>query len=352
MGTDIGTGERGWFVDDVHIYTCAAGNAKRCGPIAQQTLQQNGKSIGQIDLWSYTIDMQDPSDVLTYTLTSTAPISAGISLDDNRYLNMAPLAGFTGSPTVSLLISDTGNLATTASVRIVVRDDRLVHLPLVLKQERIELPPTVYAVEETDISQVQPTQNFCHDDTMWVGNRYASLLKFNVSDIPARTVIQKAELTLYLWDSFDVPGTLRTVGVYRVNAPWAACNVTWNTQPAVAEEWGRLSIPHAGDLLFTYDVTGLVQGWINGQLPNTGLLLKEVGAANRDPSYRSFLASPITPAPPVLTIHYQNGVVVSQQLAAQTERTEPAAEPNQRDRSLSDPACGSTAEDAAMCHAR
>ena len=353
VGTDSGVGHWGWFVDDVQFYTCAAGNtAPYVAAIPRQTLQQNGQSTGQIDLWSYAIDMQDPAEVLTYTLASSAPISAGVSLDDNRYLNIAPQQGFIGSPTLSVLISDTGNLATTASVPIAVRDDRLVHLPVVLKQEPIKLPAEIYTVEETAINLTAPDANYCHALTMVAGNRYASLIKFNVADIPQRTIIQGAQLSLYLIGSLDRPTSTRAIGLYRVNAPWLACNVTWNTQPAVAEELGRLNIPHSSDQQFTYDVTGVVQGWINGQIPNMGLLLKEVGAANRDVSYREFVASSLTDFPPVLTIQYQNGVVVSQQLPVQAEHTEAAAEPYSVMWSPTALVCGGAAGDMTMCLAK
>lgn len=353
VATDTGVGHWGWFVDDLMLYTCAPGNtAPFMATIPQQTLQQNGRRSERVDLWSYTMDMQEPSEALTYTLSSRAPISAGISLEDNRFLTVEPLADFTGSTTVSLLISDTGKLTTTASFRVVVRDDRLVHLPVVVKQEPVALPTDFFPVEETAIVLDEPDENFCPFTTVVAGNRYAALLKFNLSDVPNRQVIQHAQLSLYLVGAFDEPGKSRPVGLYRVTSPWMGCSVTWNTQPTVAEEFFRAQVPFGSEQWVTFDVTGLAQGWINGQLPNMGLLLKEVGAANRDESYREFLVSTLSDFPPTLTIQYQNGVVVSQQLQAPLARAEPLSTGATAMPLPSTSTCSSPVETSAMCLSR
>ena len=50
-----------------------------------------------IDLWAYATDDLDADDVMTYTITNSPPVSVGVTIDANRYIDIAPTGSFTGT---------------------------------------------------------------------------------------------------------------------------------------------------------------------------------------------------------------------------------------------------------------
>jgi hypothetical protein len=98
--------------------------------------------------------------------------------------------------------------------------------------------------------------------------------------------VQKATLELY---SVGWSGTDTTIGAYRVLRSMQPCQATWN-QAASGNNWGtaganntttdRAATPEASattDSLFhwsTFDLTTLVQDWLDGRLANNGVLLR------------------------------------------------------------------------------
>ncbi len=90
-----------------------------------------------------------------------------------------------------------------------------------------------------------------------------------VGNVPAGSVVNSAVLTL-----FANGGSGATVNVHRVTAPWSETFVTWNNfggayDPAVAASFiGNVGWQSA-------DVTALVQAWVDGTVPNYGILLEQ-----------------------------------------------------------------------------
>lgn len=94
----------------------------------------NSSADNAIDLWAYTSDDKDADNQLVFAITNQTNASAGVSLDGNRYIDVNPAAGWTGSSTVTVKVTDTDNLAATATFKVVVADELFdAYLPLVLK---------------------------------------------------------------------------------------------------------------------------------------------------------------------------------------------------------------------------
>ena len=84
--------------------------------------------------------------------------------------------------------------------------------------------------------QGAPDTNYGGDALLVVsgGNGWTrrSFVKFDLSTIPAGSIIDSATLRLFLQNA---PGSSRTDDVYRVTgADWAEGTITWNNAPAVA----------------------------------------------------------------------------------------------------------------------
>jgi hypothetical protein len=107
------------------------------------------------------------------------------------------------------------------------------------------------------------------------GNVY---IQFSLEGIPANASVQKATLQLYVNQvlgagSFDV---------YELDSGWGQNTLTYANAPTLgASATGNnpVAIPETADQFILIDVTPLVQGWVNGTVPNNGLALSMTTSA-------------------------------------------------------------------------
>ena len=165
-------------------------------------------------------------------------------------------------------------------------------------------------------------ENFSHAD--WgelLANDTSSfdqriLIEFtDLSAIPSGATINSAKLGLYRYDAYDSNPII--LDAYQVTSPWVE-SVTYSTQPtynSTSESSVTLSGVDPG--WYEWDITNLVQQWIDGSVPNygiaifnhgTGFYQRFVSSDNAtatepwfilpptDPSYRPYLDVDYTPA--------------------------------------------------------
>lgn len=192
-----------------------------------------------------------------------------------------------------------------------------IFLPLVAVP--LPLPGTVNASEDTTILQGYATQNFCDATDMWAGyddlldpdGKIArSLVKFDLSMIPAGTSISKATIIVRHVGSWDFPDRSQTITAYAANSSWAACTTTWNSQPSIGAAYGSQSIPFDTGGWYEFDITSLAQSWISGSTPNNGIWLRGPEFSGPDSSWRSFGTVDSSDAP-YLSITYPGARVES-----------------------------------------
>jgi hypothetical protein len=156
-------------------------------------------------------------------------------------------------------------------------EDQYIYLPIVHR----DLPGTLYTSADVDVLEGSPNTNFGDSHSMWVGYDHCvpqkvnrGLIWFDISAIPAGTSITQATLRLHLASSCDYANRSHTVQVYRTSGNWAEMSVTWNSKPAYAEAYGSTLVSSQMWGWYSFDVTGLVQGWVNGSFANQGLMLR------------------------------------------------------------------------------
>ena len=101
-----------------------------------------------------------------------------------------------------------------------------------------------------------------------------SFIRFDLSSIPAGAAIEDATLLLYLtdWDRRYADET--SISVTQVLAEWTEADINWNNQPDTY--WPEaLDSTLVTDVLgdYSWNVTSLVQSWVNEPSDNYGLML-------------------------------------------------------------------------------
>ncbi|HQE93372.1 MAG TPA: S8 family serine peptidase [Anaerolineae bacterium] len=282
------------------IFT-TANTAPTLSGLPDLTLAPGESRDNAIDLWTYASDDLDANNVMTYTLFNSPPAGAGISLDSNRYIDIHPTAGYVGTVPVEVQVTDTGGLTDTDAFTINFLETQYIYLPLVLRgyPPLPELPTTLDVVGDACILQGYPSNNAGTTSDMWAGyddllnpdaQIVRSLLRFDLSEIPAYASINSAVLRVFYVGYYDYENYSRTITSYRISSNWSETSVTWNTAPTIGEAYG--SVPLIANATqfgwYSIDVTNLVRGWVNGTLPNYGVMLRGPEHSGSDSSWRSF----------------------------------------------------------------
>ena len=187
--------------------------------------------------------------------------------------------------------------------RSVMREDLL----LTQFPQFLELQPDGAAGIDAALSEAEPNNNYGTSDRFWVYDASGAdddhgLLRFDLARVPHGARIIRAELELFqYWE--DTPGG--DIGIYRVRRDWQEGNndgspgtgASWNMATA-SEGWStnggeRDASPVAVTAItpgttgyYRWDITPLVQGWVDGSLPNDGMLIYPQ-APGTDAGFRS-----------------------------------------------------------------
>lgn len=114
-----------------------------------------------------------------------------------------------------------------------------------------------------------------------LAENWRALLQFNVSAIPEQAIVEDAELQLYCTQDSISEGVTIGIRARRVTSSWNA-TPTWYGQPGdTTTDEGSDACFLAGTWSF-WDVTNIVQGWVNGTYTNHGFKLVS-SSENRTP---------------------------------------------------------------------
>ncbi|HEX2925892.1 MAG TPA: DNRLRE domain-containing protein [Ruminiclostridium sp.] len=182
----------------------------------------------------------------------------------------------------------------------------------------------IQTFEDTYINSAAPDINYNSSPVFWVGEQgsstfYRTLIKFDLSFIPVGSSIISSNLNLYMdYDASDV-GLETTITPYAVIDSWDVSGVTWGTRSALNNfiTGGSTNVSIPG--YYSFNVTELIDKWVNGGLTNNGMELKAeelelfenkrfVSSNESDPDKQAYK--------PVLVIQYDPGRAVSTNINA------------------------------------
>lgn len=132
-------------------------------------------------------------------------------------------------------------------------------------------PATLNPTADSYVYSTSPTSNYGSATTtrsgFWVEfqQKFISLLKFDLSDLPDDAVITSAELKLYLSSGMG-SGTMSAA---RNTEDWTESSVNWSTRPS-NDDPRAAALVSSGSSYVTWDVTELVSDWFTGEHTNYG----------------------------------------------------------------------------------
>jgi hypothetical protein len=178
--------------------------------------------------------------------------------------------------------------------------------------------------EDTYIYRYQPYRNYWLEPLLKVGYKQqnASLIRFDLSPIPTGATVHEAWLEVYA-AGWSGPGSDLTVGAYAISGTVTISQTTW-ISPELGSEWAAAgadsvlldrravaedTLTTAGPhLWYRFELTDLVQEWLDGGTANNGVLLRcescmvmvrltAPAEQGRDEGERSEEPPPIGPVP-------------------------------------------------------
>uniref|UniRef100_UPI0035624871 DUF4347 domain-containing protein n=1 Tax=Halopseudomonas sp. TaxID=2901191 RepID=UPI0035624871 len=123
-----------------------------------------------------------------------------------------------------------------------------------------------------------------------------TLIQFDISSIPAGSIITSATLLL---NAIDVEDDIN-ITVSQVTGTWNGNTVTWNNQPAVGAIIDTYFAAKDNTGFHDWNLTATVQAWLDGTANNFGVLLGSPDSGSDSVQYRSAE----TGTPPRLVIEY------------------------------------------------
>ena len=157
-----------------------------------------------------------------------------------------------------------------------------------------------YPIEGKDSMVVNqlPDTNYADNVYFSLGNLSASVflrgyLQFDVSSIPTDAVIVDADLKLYQYQTIGTEDFI--IGLHQVTESWEESVITWNNQPDyLPSPESTATITVGATIWLSWDITALLQGWVDGSIVNHGVLLKDTDEPMGNTFIRCYTSDYIT----------------------------------------------------------
>ncbi len=241
-------------------------------------------------------DYSPTGSALKVTAITTPPAHGNVSINPDgtlTYLNTTDVIG-NGTDNFSYKVCDNEGYCTTVPVTVNITEDNCPAgqyraLPTTTTTVTINNPNTntidTYIKEDSG-----GNDNYGNDSKLYVGEGAGklrrSLLRFDLSGIPAGSIISNATLTL---TRVGGDGVTLSLSAHRLTNSWVEGQTTWTIRQT-GTNWASLGADYAATALSTitsdatngprnFNLTNTVQNWLNGTYANHGVLIKQTTTA-------------------------------------------------------------------------
>ncbi len=238
---------------------------------------------------STTIDEGD-SVALSWSVSdaSTVTISQGIgsvALSGSTSVSPADTTTYT-------LTATNGAGSSTSTVTITVH--------AVIVEQTLTIQPGPEEGKDSYVSSLIPGMNYGANDYLSFGQDTFTVstlgvhranyinyvlrayLQFDLSELSSAAVIERADLMLFqpiatpIITTVGSPGLV--IGAFQVTEGWEESSITWNDQPFFSSSpESTITILPMETGWRIWDIASLLQGWVEGSIPNHGVVLKHPG---------------------------------------------------------------------------
>lgn len=200
--------------------------------------------------------------------------------------------------TLSMEVDESTMCLTVTADKEFLQNDETVY-PVTVDPYFYLAAKTDISISDTFVSSAKPTTNMrvngMASGSLIVGNEAStygktrSLLKMDsLPELPAGSVITEADLILLNYYSYSA-GKSMTIDVRRATSAWAQKTATWNNSSNIYESviQNYKVVPqneHPSGVFDTWEITRLVKGWYEGNIPNYGLMLTAFAAETASPA--------------------------------------------------------------------
>lgn len=162
-----------------------------------------------------------------------------------------------------------------------------------LRDESRVYPVTIDPTVQTNLSADQikateaysryPTQNYGTAHLMYAGTmypndvrqEYRAFVQLPMPTTPAgvRRRVVAAKLILTNYAEYNTRAKPAQVDVHQITSSWGENTLTWNNMPSYSSTVSDYLLGYPGAGTCTFDITTLADGWVNGTIPNYGVVL-------------------------------------------------------------------------------
>ena len=202
----------------------------------------------------------------------------------------------TGSTSISPTTTTTYTLTATNSA-----GSSTATVTIIVNKILILQPGPAEGKDSMVVTQI-PDTNYGNNQYFSLGNLSVSIivrahLQFDVSILPTDAVIVNADLKLYQYQTIGTEGFV--IGLHQVTESWEENMITWNNQPDYLPSPESTITVTVGALTWlSWDITSLLQGWLDGSITNYGVVLKDTDEPLGDTFIRCYSSD--YPANPTL----------------------------------------------------
>ena len=250
-----------------------------------------------------------PPDLFIPGITATAPLITTFTAD-SRFIKAGESTALSwdvkGAATVTIM-PDIGTVDPSGTRSLSPADTTTYTLTAanlwgsdtkkvkIVVEQTLVIQPGPEGSKDTYISRNQENKNYSDDPSLlWIGRQPGEFTKTSRSliefrylggtnyGLPPNATITSARLGLYMWQKWGEE-RIRTINVHRITSRWGFDTVTWNNAPSFdATPASSLQINFRRPTWLSWEITSLVEGWVDGGIPNHGVLLKRTNDGSGD----------------------------------------------------------------------